>query len=154
MINNKESHDKARRYAFLLLKFRFRSEQEFAYRLKRKGYSEDVIKSTISFLKEKNFLDDNVFAKRWIAARLKKPYGARRIIQELKAKGIDKKIIEQQLHEARPAHSEQETAEVLAKSRLAQLKNVEPVAARRRVYAYMIRRGFLPETVSDALDKL
>lgn len=154
MTNNSESLQKARRYAFLLLKFRFRSEQELALRLRRKGYSEELVKDTVSFLKERKLLDDKVFARNWIASRLKKPFGVRRIIQELKIKGIDKKTIEEGLRETSAAYAEQEIVATLAKRRLAQLKNLEPLVARRRVYGYLIRRGFLPETVSDVLNQL
>lgn len=138
----------------MLLKFRLRSEQELAWRLKQKGYSPETIRGVVSFLKEKRFLDDEVFARQWIASRLKKPYGSRRIAQELRIKGIDKSIVERALREAGALDLENETAASLAKTRLAQLKGVEPHAARRRVYAYLIRRGFLPETASDALEQL
>jgi regulatory protein len=154
VIKNKEGFDRARRYAFLLLKFRLRSEQEIALRLKLKGHAPEAIKSTVSFLKEKGFLDDNVFAREWILSRLKKPYGSRRIAQELRAKGIDKTIIERQLHEAGADDSQEEAVACLAKSRLARLKSMDPIAAKRRVYAYLIRRGFGPEVASEVLNQL
>ena len=88
---------KAKNYSFLLLKFRPRSEGELTLRLKRKKFDEKVIRATIAFLKEKRFLNDNEFARAWIDYRLKKPLGFRLIQQELRRKGVDKKIIEEQL---------------------------------------------------------
>ena len=44
-------------------------------------------------------LDDRAFTKSWINYRLARPFGFRRIIQELKAKGIDQEIIEQAVAE-------------------------------------------------------
>ncbi len=78
--------EKARAYAFLLLKFRLRRENELLARLKQKGFSEQVSKDTVNFLKEKEFIDDRVFAKGWVASRLKRPFGLRRIKQELNLK--------------------------------------------------------------------
>ncbi len=138
----------------MLLKFRPRSEQELVWRLKQKGYAPEAIRETVVFLKEKRFLDDEVFAREWVASRLKKPYGSRRIAQELRLKGVDTSTVERALRDAGALDSENETAASLAKTRLAQLKGVEPQAARRRVYAYLIRRGFLPETASDVLEQL
>ncbi|MCX5701786.1 MAG: regulatory protein RecX, partial [Candidatus Omnitrophica bacterium] len=94
---DKDLEEKAREYAFLLLKFRTRSEHELWGRLKKKKFSPEIIKITLSFLKDKNFIDDNYFAKTWIDSRLKKPFGIRKIREELKLKGIDKEIIESQI---------------------------------------------------------
>jgi len=137
-----------------LLKFRLRSEQEIYQRLKRKEFEEDIIRDTLGFLKNKGFIDDTVFTKSWIQSRLKKPLGLRRIKQELKLKGIDKEIVDLQINEIKESYCEQDLVFRLAESRLSKLKSVDPAAARRRVYAYLIRRGFSPEIVIDCLSQL
>jgi len=154
LISNKETLLKAREYAFLLLKFRLRSEKELYQRLKQKKFSEEVIRDTIEFLKEKKFLDDGLFAKGWINSRIKKPYGLRRIVQELKLKGIDKEIIEEKLGEAKKNYQEEEVVEELIEERLNKLKNIEPQTARKRVYGYLARRGFSPEIIIDKINIL
>ena len=52
----------AKEYAFLLLKFRLRSEKELAQRLRQKKFSETIIQDTLTFLKDKQFIDDQIFA--------------------------------------------------------------------------------------------
>ena len=148
-----ESFDKVRDYAFFLLKFRLRSENELAQRLKLKKFPEEAIKEVISFLKEKKFIDDNVFAKAWINSRLRKPLGLRRIKQELRQKGVDKEIIEEQSSGVKD-YSEAETVLDLAKRRLNILKGTDQVIAKRRIYAFLLRRGFSPEIVIDTLNQL
>jgi regulatory protein len=148
-----ESFAKARDYAFFLLKFRLRSENELAGRLKLKKIPAETIKEVVSFLKEKRFIDDNVFARAWINSRLKKPLGLRRIKQELRQKGVDKEIIEAQTAKLED-YSEGKTVLDLAKGRLNRLKAAEPVVAKRRVYAFLLRRGFSPEVVIDTLNQL
>ena len=151
---NADSLEKAKGYAFLLLKFRQRSEKELEQRLKRKKFSEEIIRKTVEFLREKEFLNDNLFAKSWIESRIKRPFGLRRIKEELKDKGLDKQIIEEKISEVKESYSEEAVVEQLARMRLGKLKGIEAFAARRRVYAYLIRRGFSPEVVTEVINQL
>jgi len=137
-----------------LLKFRPRSVEEMRGRLKKKGFSSDIIKDTISFLKEKEFLDDRNFASGWVENRLKRPFGLRRIKQELKAKGIDKELIEQQLQQTSQNYFEQKIVEKLARDKWARLKNIDPRKAKTRIYGYLARRGFSPDAIIDILNHL
>lgn len=154
MKNNKESASAARAYAFLLLKYRQRSEKEISDRLRKKKYSEEIIKQTIDFLREKKFIDDAVFARAWIKERLARAIGPRRLSQELRLKGIDKQVIESNLSEAKEYYSETETIRGLAERRFNALKDLDPRAAKRRVYAFLLRRGFTPDAVIDTIDQL
>ena len=143
---------KARSYAFLLLKFRLRSEHELYERLKKR-FEEGVIKDALGFLKEKNFINDTLFAKTWIESRLKKPFGLRRLKEELKVKGINKETIDSQISEIKKNYSESEIVEKITKERLNKLKNIDPQKAKMRVYGYLLRRGFSPEIVSQAISQ-
>lgn len=145
---------KARNYCFLLLKFRLRSEKEVYQRLKNKKFDEQIIRETLIFLKDKGFLDDNLFAKSWIDSRLKKPLGIRRIRQELKLKGIGKEIIDARLGEVKNNYSEEEVVAKIVNKRLKRLRDEEPRTAKRRLYAYLMRRGFSTEAASSALTKI
>ena len=145
---------KARNYAFLVLKFRPRSEKELYERLKKKKFDESVIKDTLSFLKEKRFIDDNYFAQAWIESRLKKPLGLRRIEQELKQKGIDKEIIQAQIQAAREGYCEEGIVLKLAQERLVKLRGLEPKKSRQRIFGYLLRRGFSPEIIIETVNQL
>ncbi len=144
--------EKAKNYSFLLLKFRLRSEKEIYQRLKQKKYPQETIKLTIAFLKDKGFIDDNVFARAWIESRLKKPLGIRRIIQELKLKGIEAGIIEGLVSEVKKNYPERDLIEKIAQQRLKKLKGIDPRLARNRVYAYLLRRGFSPDVIIEVLN--
>ena len=144
---------RAKNYAFLLLKFRLRSEKEIYQRLKKKKFPEGIIQETLFFLRDKKFIDDNFFAKTWIESRLKKPLGLRRIKIELRQKGIDKEIIDSQLSEIKKGYLEQEIVTKIAQQRLKKLKGIEPIKAKSRVYGYLLRRGFSPEIVIDVLSQ-
>ena len=137
-----------------MLKFRLRSEQEIYQRLKVKKFDEPVIRDTLSFLKEKQFIDDNLFAETWITSRLKKPLGFRKIKQELKLKGISQDIVDGQIEQVAKDYSESEEVLKLAEKKIAGLKNIEPEKAKKRVYSYLLRRGFSPEIIIDTLNSL
>ncbi len=144
----------ARDYAFLLLKFRQRSEQEIREKLKRKKFPPEIIRETVIFLKEKAFLDDQIFAREWISSRLKRPLGLRRIRQELKLKGVPDKIIQSEIEQAGQDYREEAVVEEIAQGKAQKLKNLDPQKAKGRIYGYLLRRGFSPDSVSEAVLRL
>ena len=143
----------AKEYAFLLLKYRLRTEKELSQRLKRKKFDQAVITETLEFLKNKGFVNDAAFAKAWVNSRINKPIGLRRLRVELTQKGVDKEIINTEIARVKEDYSEEAVVAEIARSRFQKLKGIEPQKAKRRVYAYLLRRGFSPEIVIDAVNQ-
>lgn len=154
MKNNANLAEKARAYAFLLLKYRLRSEREIAERMGRKKFPAPVISGTIDFLKEKKFIDDREFARAWVRSRWQKAIGPRRLRRELRVKGIDKDTIEQSLGDIAQGGCQREMIRDIVESRRARMKGLDPRTARRRLYAYLVRRGFSPEDILDSLPEM
>jgi len=145
---------KARNYAFLLLKYRLRSIREIRGRLERKGFSPDVIQSTVAFLIEKEFVNDVVFSRAWIESRLRANLGPRKIELELINKGIERNIIDEQLKLIRTDYQEDKQIEEIVRKRFQRLNILEPKTAKRKIYAYLLRRGFSPDIVSEKIKQL
>ena len=145
---------KARNSAFRLLKIRNRSEREIRDRLKQKKISEDIIEQTIGYLKNIQLIDDRKFTKDWIAARLTKPFGLRRIIFELKGKGIDNEIIKEELACARQGYDEEGTVGILVKQCKEKFKETEQSKRRKKIFGYLARRGFSLTTIEKATQNL
>lgn len=154
MNNNKDLLQKAKNYAFLLLKYRLRSEEEIYRRLKKKKFDEEIIKETIAYLKDRGFLNDRIFARTWIESRLSKPLGLTRIKQELKSKGIDVEIINEQFKAIKNNYAEEDIVLKIAKERIKRFKEIDRRKAKRRVFAYLLRRGFSADVVIDAINRL
>lgn len=152
--SEKELFEKGKEYAFFLLKFRPRSRQELFGRMIRKKFAPDTISKVIEFLEEKKFIDDADFALAWARGRLKNSIGPRRIKNELRLKGVDSEIIEEGLAGASEGYSEDEIVIRLIKNKLESLRDIEPAKKRQRIYAYLIRRGFAPDTAADNIKKL
>ena len=150
-LNNTE---KARAYAFLLLKFRLRSENELKARLRQKGFSEEASQDTVNFLRDKKFIDDNVFAKAWVSSRLKRPLGLRKIRQELVQKGLAKEVISNALGRAKEHYDESQIISQLAKQKILKMRGIEPLKAKARIYGYLMRRGFSPDAIGEVVQKL
>lgn len=153
IVENNSVFEKAKNYAFLLLKFRLRSEKELYGRLRKKKIPEKIIKKTISFLKKEKFIDDADFARSWIESRIKKPLGIRRLTEELRLKGIGGQIIERQIAEAKKQYSEEAVVSEITEEKFKKLKGVEIQKAKQRIFNYLVRRGFSPGAVIDAVNK-
>ena len=85
------------KYAYLLLKFRLRTEKEIRERMKRKGFSDEQIEKTIEKLKNQGFLKKGEFLREFIQSRMLKPHSRRRIAFELRRFGFDDEEIQSAL---------------------------------------------------------
>lgn len=150
----KDDPARARAYAFVLLKFRPRTEHELRQRLARKRFGSRVIEQTVSWLRERRFIDDETFARSWVESRVRLPYGLRRIRSELTLKGISPRHIAGALERIKADYREDEVIRELAQRKLRSLRDLEPRIARQRLYAYLVRRGFSPESVTDTVSLL
>ena len=145
---------KARESAFRLLKLRPRSEYELRQKLERKQYPDETIDETIQYLKQLQLIDDRRFTKAWISSRLARPFGLNRIRHELKLKGIEDQIIQEELSTAKETFTEDEAVLTLAQRRFKKYKNIERMKAKRRTYEYLLRRGFSGAAITKALRQL
>jgi len=138
--------------ALVFLGYRPRSEKEVRDRLRRGGYEQDAIEHAIARLHEWRYLDDADFARRWVENRTAhRPRGRRLLQQELRHKGIDGEIARDAIDDAEL--DETSAAEALARRRLPAYAADEPAAIRRRLGAYLARRGYGYDVIRVALDR-
>lgn len=144
----------AREAVFRLLRVRSRSEKEIRDRLIRKGFSQENIDGVVQYFKDIDLINDRQFTRKWIASRLVKPFGANRIRFELKEKGVDDSLVQEELEQAMQAYCEFEAVAELAKRQAVKYRGIEAGKMRQRVYAYLCRRGFSYQTVMKAIREL
>ena len=138
--------------ALVFLSYRPRSEKEVRDRLRRGGYEQDAIEHAIARLHEWRYLDDADFARRWVENRTAhRPRGKRLLQQELRHKGIDGETARDAIDDA--DLDETGAAEALARRRLPSYAGDEPAAIRRRLGAYLARRGYGYDVIRVALDR-
>ena len=137
--------------ALHFLAYRARSEQEVRDRLRRGAFSPEAINATIERLNDWRYLDDTDFARRWVESRARgKPRGQRLLQQELHKKGIDAETSKQVIAEA--DLDEVAAATELARKRLMTMSGEDPLAVKRKVCAYLGRRGYGFDVVRKALE--
>ncbi len=145
-----EDENKAKETALRFLSFRRRTEKEIKDKLKQKGFDENIIKRTVEKLKEYDLINDLEFATAWVKERLEyKPRGKRLLEQELWKKGIKKEVIKQVLNES--CQDEDKSALDLLERIKNRYKNLEPQVAKRRMYGFLLRKGFSYEVISQVM---
>ena len=150
----KDEFTRAKKLSFQFLKIRNRSEQEIRNQLNKKKISPAVIDQTIQYLKKMELINDRQFARDWIRMRLQKPFGLRRIFFELKEKRISDDIIEEETQSLPRGQTEEKIAENLARQRFERYKNLEEPKGKRRVFEYLVRRGFGVEMARKVVESL
>ncbi len=145
--------EQAENYAKLLLSYRERSPKEIEDRLKKRGYSEEVIHRVVSDLNEVGLLDKKRFARMWIKDRLGfSGKGKRFITMELLKKGLKREEIEEAFKDS--DFDELETAKRVAERYLSHLKDTDPLKGRKKLYDHLVRRGFSFEVIEEVLNGL
>ncbi len=159
---------KAREAAFNLLSYRARSEAELRQRLRRKEFPDDVVEACVADLVEKGYVDDASFAASFVRDRVRgKPRGSRRLVQELRAKGVEPDTAASAIEETFAAEdvTELELAREAARAWArrafggrttapAESDSESRQAARRRLYGYLARRGFPGDVIRTVMDEV
>lgn len=154
-ILEQEEYQEAKQYLFRLLSRRLYSSTEVKKKLTDRGYDPELIKKVITEFLNQGWLDDTQFATQWVESRLRfKPRGISLIRRELMLKGIEKEIIEEVLSK----HIDSESEYKLALAALNKKKNYtaekDPFKRKRKIYAYLARKGFNLEIIEQAMNQL
>lgn len=143
MFQKNEEFERAKTYAYRLLNGRAYTHNEISRKLKERRFSLDAIKETMATLKRLDLVNDEEYARRWVADRLRhRPMGRRMLERELKQKGIIEGIVDLVLDEALTGVSFEEMALDLLRSRLDRYRGVERQKAMSRMFGFLGRRGF------------
>jgi len=130
------SYEVAFQNALHFISYRERSEDEVRRKLADKGFSEPVVDHTIERLREHKILDDARFAQTWVENRAAfRPRGHRVLAL---SEATDEDTLAYQ------------AAERMAK-RFASLDRDE---FRKKMYAFLARRGFNYETIAQTVNRL
>jgi len=111
----------------------------------RDGVSPEVTKRVFDRLVEKNYINDENFARYWVENRsLLKGASKRKLTAELRTKGVEQSIIEQLLNESERT-DEDELQKVIAKKR-------SKYPDDQKLMAYLARQGFSYDDIKSALE--
>ena len=131
--------------ALNLLALRARSARELRRQLVRKGEPADQVDAAITRLEGAGLLDDAAFARQF--ARSKAVGGGmsrRRIQQELGRRGVARQIGDDAISDVFVDEQLDESAvvEQAARKKLRSLEKLDAATRKRRLYAFLARRGY------------
>ena len=136
--------------ALRFLSYRPRSEAEIRMRLRR-GFDQKTIDRVILQLKARRMIDDVAFARFWRENRESfSPRSERMLKLELKRKGIAVEVIDEVLE----GSDEDGAAYRAAQKKARSLSQEDYDAFRRKLGAFLRRRGFSHEVANHAIERL
>ena len=143
----------AYQHALHLTTARQRSSFKLVQKLKQSGHEERDARAAADRLGALGLIDDDALAERLAEdlARTGK-LGQRGIENKLRAKGIDANLAKKSAQAASAELANPDAALTLATKRAARLANLEPKVARRRLYGFLVRRGFDHDEASRATE--
>jgi len=117
--------------------------------LLRKNFIDETINSVLKRLVDLKFLNDEEFAKSWIESRQKYKGKSKYILKnELRLKGLKNDLIEPLLNEA---EDDLETAKTLFEKKKKTLAKLPAEEFKKKMAAFLQRRGFSWSVVSKLL---
>lgn len=148
--------------AYRFVSYRPRSEKEFRDFLnqklkKRKVYDIAVIPRVIRRLSELGYVDDEAFARWWVDSRMRfRPKGTRVLTMELLRKGVAKSVIQTAITAIHKEASinEKDVVYALAKKKIGLWTALPRLQRKRKLFEFLLRRGFEGEVISDVVDEL
>ena len=152
ILRYKDSRDKLYNKALKFLSYRPRSEREVRDYLEKKGGDTKIVEEITGKLKKQNLVDDHAFTTWWIEQRSRfRPKGKYLLWLELLKKGIKKEIIEDSLFSEK---EELDLAKKAAGKKVKSYKNLEPLEFRRKMTAFLARRGFNWGVIKKVLEEI
>ncbi|WBA41518.1 regulatory protein RecX [Hymenobacter canadensis] len=131
-----------------------RNQKEVESKLREYGLDEDEAGEIIIKLSRENLLDEERFAKAYVRGHYRtKKWGRRRIVQELKQKGISDYCIKSGLKEIDGDEYYQNLVDVLEKKDR-QEKERNPRLRRQKIQLFLTGKGFEQDLIKMALDDL
>ncbi|WP_244963166.1 regulatory protein RecX [Nocardioides dongkuii] len=125
---------------------RARSRRELSDKLASKNVPPELATRLLDRFEEVGLVDDEAFARAWVAGRGSGPGSSKRLArralaQELRRKGVDDEVAREALDEIDPAE-EEEAARALVRKKLRSLSRVDDVVATRRLVGMLARKGY------------
>jgi regulatory protein len=124
-------------------------------RLARKGHPAHAVNVALERATALGLLDDAAFARNYAQTRASRGRGPSRIARDLLAMGVERLHVDRALTAEWPEGSDRTAVPLaLATRRAAQLADLPRPVRRRRVLAYLARRGFSGRDISDMVARL
>ncbi|WP_372945069.1 regulatory protein RecX [Muriicola sp.] len=131
-----------------------RCHQEVLRKLREMRMIPEAIDKIMGHLIAHGFLNEERFARSFVRGKFRiKKWGRVRITQELKNRDISPYIIRMAFEEL-DDREYSDTLRDLARKRLSQLEGIDPRLQKKKLYDYLLYRGWESSRIYDQLDEL
>ena len=146
----------AHRAALRALARRAHARHDLRRRLLQKQHPPAAVDAALDRLSAVGLLDDTRFAVDYAAAKATRGRGAARLVNDLLAQGVERRVAEDAVRVALAAEGVDPAAAVraLAEKRARQLAGLPAPVRRRRLTAFLARRGFEGHQIREVVKAL
>lgn len=144
-------NEKAYNYAIKYLK-NIKTKKDVYDYLIRKGFTEEETSEVCDYIEEVGLVDDDLYVKFFVEDSFRiKNKGARKIVYELKQRGIDDEKIEEAMEEA--SDMEYEALKEAYERKLEATKSeTDPYKRKNKIIRFLISRGFDYSDIKEIVD--
>lgn len=144
-------NEKAYNYAIKYLK-NIKTKKDVYNYLIRKGFTNEETSEVCDYIEEVGLVDDDLYIKFFVEDSFRiKNKGARKIVYELKKRGIDDEKIEEAMEEA--SEMEYEALKEAYERKLEATKGeTDPYKRKNKIIRFLISRGFDYSDIKEIVD--
>lgn len=142
---------------YRLLSLRAHSAREVEKKLQEKGFPSPVIKEALEKLHELKYLNDASFSSRWAHnLAVNKLWGNKKIIANLREKGIAPQLIEKAIAEVRQEIPEEKAITLVINKKMAggNEGGLRDIKEQKRMFQRLLGRGFPAALILNKLGKI
>jgi regulatory protein len=137
------------------LEIRSYARGDLARRMLRKGHQRQAVEAALERATQLGLLDDAVFVERYVQTRSARGRGPARLVRDLLSMGVERALIDRAIAAEWSEETDKSAMPLaLAKKRATQLSGLPRQTRRRRIVAYLARRGFTGRDISEMVDKV
>ena len=144
------------RAALRTLTRRAHARLELGRKLTKKQHPPEAVEAALQRLEARGLIDDRRFAEQYATVRAARGQGPARLVKDLRAQGVDPRVAEESVRRA--LEDEGFTPEIEARAvaarRARQLGDLPPVVRKRRLLAFLARRGYSGAMALDVVNEV
>ena len=146
----------AHRAALRALTRRAHARFDLRRRLLQKQHPPAAVDGALDRLSAAGLLNDAQFALDYAAAKARRGRGPARLVRDLQSQGVDRRVAEDAVRDSLAAEGVDPARAVraLAEKRAKQLAGLPPMVRKRRLVAFLVRRGFNGGEVREVVESL
>jgi len=146
----------AHRAALRALARRAHARFDLRRRLLQKQHPPGAVDAALDRVSAAGLLDDTRFAVDYAAAKARRGRGPARLVRDLQAQGVDRRVAEDAVRSSLAAEGVDpaDAVRALAEKRARQLAGLPAAVRKRRLVAFLVRRGFNGREVREVVESL